>query len=1088
MADVLSTLKSLFDEVLADPPPSGAPPLPAALVGLRDRLGALTGITFDGGGDPLEKWLATLRSITGDVAVRETLVVRVLQLKLPRVAESLTLLGVVTVPDAAWIPDAPAPAHFRIDWKALEALTTDPGTRALDLLLGKVTAIEDLQALQVMLLLLVGAPAELVRLEHLRKGFLALPVAARPGVDLGDLIERVNSPVRLALPPTPPVTLDDVEPGPPPAGGNWLVLDGPDAVPVPGRVGDLGMSVIIRDAAAAASWKVDVGTWQLTFVTSATGEVTLRLTFADDRLSLAGADRSTAEFAIYAGPKTPPGKDALRFGSQDGTHLSVGQIKVGVVFAAPGAGTPLFRYSLVCDPVEFSVAADLLNTIAMGLPVPKALTFVSEIATTFEQLTGLAAQGAAGGAPAFGVEFSRHLGLSIGGKGAGLWVDDLLTRLETAFSGTGVAFRVVFRFGARGELGPVKVTMDGAGVWIGRWTSGNAGVLAPTGIGISIEAGPISGGGFLKTYAPGDYGGALQLKILGIGAFAYGLYKELPGGDASIAALIGIRLPLPGIQVGFGFAIMGFGGLIGINRRADLDALRERLVSGTAGDVLFTDDPMKNAPKLLGELRTLFPDKKGTHVFGPTIKIQWLSLLRLDLGLFIELPGPSKVFIAGSGKLVLGSEDFALVHLRLDFVGGVDLAASLIFFEGYLVDSTVLGIIRITGGLALRIGYGGNPYFVYSVGGFHPEFNPGNLPMPAIPRAGAGVDLGVVWFKQEMYLAVTSNTLQFGSNTEAGVRIGPISVHGWFRFDALIQFRPFAFVATIDAGMEAAFKGWSFASIRVRGTLSGPGPLVLHASASVHVLVEISKDVTITIDRTPAESLPPMGPLSVRYRGELSDPANLRGEGTDAELVYGGGGIDPSVIVPVGTLVWEQKRVPLDLPLQRAEGQDLGGVRTLRVSVAGVADPDLGAERDSFARGTFAHLSDAEALATPSFVEARSGFRLDGAAHMQAAAAVERRIELNLVRLPERRRIAFAGLIAALPLIELGLLSESLQGAAVRPQAPAVTVGSEAWQHVDASGAVTGGSAAACLMTAKLSGGMATPAGTAAVELQEVLG
>ncbi len=255
-----------------------------------------------------------------------------------------------------------------------------------------------------------------------------------------------------------------------------------------------------------------------------------------------------------------------------------------------------------------------------------------------------------------------------------------------------------------------------------------------------------------------------------------------------------------------------------------------------------------------------------------------------------------------------------------------------------------------------------------------------------------------------------------------------------------------------------------------------------------HPLALSMVDVTITIDRTPAESLPPMGPLSVRYRGELSDPANLRGEGTDAELVYGGGGIDPSVIVPVGTLVWEQKRVPLDLPLQRAEGQDLGGVRTLRVSVAGVADPDLGAEHDSFARGTFAHLSDAEALATPSFVEARSGFRLDGAAHMQAAAAVERRIELNLVRLPERRRIAFAGLIAALPLIELGLLSESLQGAAVRPQAPAVTVGSEAWQHVDASGAVTGGSAAACLMTAKLSGGMATPAGTAAVELQEVLG
>ena len=74
--------------------------------------------------------------------------------------------------------------------------------------------------------------------------------------------------------------------------------------------------------------------------------------------------------------------------------------------------------------------------------------------------------------------------------------------------------------------------------------------------------------------------------------------------------MLGVRFT-PGIQLGFGFEITGFGGLVGINRRADTDALRERLTSGAAGNVLFAEDPIRNAPALLGDLGALFPAGRG---------------------------------------------------------------------------------------------------------------------------------------------------------------------------------------------------------------------------------------------------------------------------------------------------------------------------------------------------------------------------------------------------------------------------------------------------------------------------------------------
>jgi len=50
------------------------------------------------------------------------------------------------------------------------------------------------------------------------------------------------------------------------------------------------------------------------------------------------------------------------------------------------------------------------------------------------------------------------------------------------------------------------------------------------------------------------------------------------------------------------------------------------------------------------------------------------------------------------------------------------------------------------------------------------------------------------------YLAVTSNTFQFGAKAELYAGAGPFNLHGWFGFDALFILSPLSFIVELDAG------------------------------------------------------------------------------------------------------------------------------------------------------------------------------------------------------------------------------------------------------------------------------------------------
>src|SRR5262249_2530342 len=158
--------------------------------------------------------------------------------------------------------------------------------------------------------------------------------------------------------------------------------------------------------------------------------------------------------------------------------------------------------------------------------------------------------------------------------------------------------------------------------------------------------------------------------------------------------------------------LTGVGGLVGLNRRADVDVLRERLAAGNAGNVLFCDDPVRNAPGLLGDLAAFFPPNPSSFVVGPTLQIGWLApLVRFALVLIIVLPGPSRIVIIGSARLIIGiDETLALLYIRVDILGSIDFEKKLIAFDAQLVGSQALGIFRLTGGSAFRLGYGEQTY------------------------------------------------------------------------------------------------------------------------------------------------------------------------------------------------------------------------------------------------------------------------------------------------------------------------------------------------------------------------------------------
>ena len=583
-----------------------------------------------------------------------------------------------------------------------------------------------------------------------------------------------------------------------------------------------------------------------------------------------------------------------------------------------------------------------------------------------------------------------YLDLDLGGGG--------LT-LTTSISGTG-------------QLGPLAASVDRIGLkTVTTFPSGGGNLgpanvaLAfkpPNGVGLELDAGVVVGGGFLYIDTErGEYAGALELMFADFLALsAVGLITtKMPDGSSGFSLLLIITADFgPGIQLGFGFTLLAVGGLIGLNRTMLLQPLMDGVRTGAIDSVMFPHDVVKNAMKIISDLRAIFPPHEGTFLIGPMAKLGWgePTLISLALGVIIEIPG--NIALLGVLKLALPAEDLAVIQIQVNFAGAIEFDKSRLYFFASLYDSRVLFITI-------------DANFVVSVGGFHPQFSPPPLPFPSPRRIEVDIlNESFARIRCDGYFAVTSNTCQFGSHSDFFFGFSALSVEGHSGFDALLQFSPFHFVVTISTSFSVKVFGLGVYGIDIALTVEGPTPWHAHGTASLSFFffsVDIGIDITWGDSRD--TMLPPVQ-LMPLLAGELSKPSNWRAvlpQGSNLLVVLRK--LDPTeaamVLHPVGTLQVSQRAIPLDLTLDKAGNQAPSDAN--RFSLA-VASDGLSARRtlqEEFAAAQFKNLGDAEKLSQAAYSPMDSGLELSAKGNAYASGtAITTHVRYDLTTIDTKLR------------------------------------------------------------------------------------
>ena len=542
----------------------------------------------------------------------------------------------------------------------------------------------------------------------------------------------------------------------------------------------------------------------------------------------------------------------------------------------------------------------------------------------------------------------------------------------------------------KGDLGPLHLVVTRVGVEARFGAGGGLAFRPPDGAGLSLDLSVVSGGGYLahdeRLY---QYAGAVQLQFSAIALKALGIVTtRQPDGSPGFSLLIIISAEFTPIQLGFGFTLIGVGGLLGLNRTTDVPALRAGVREGTLGSILFPTDLVANAPTIVSDLNRVFPQAQGRFLVGPMAKIGWgtPALITVTLGVIIDLPSPIRLIILGRVQMVLPEESDAVVKLNLDVLGILDLGRKELSFDASLFDSHV-AVFDITGDMALRASWGDNPVFALSAGGFHPRFSP-PAGFPTLRRLAISLATGDnPRIRLEAYLALTSNTAQFGARLELYAEAAGFSIEGWLAFDALFQFDPFAFEVDISGGVALKRGQTVLIGISVELHLSGPRPWRARGCATAHILLfEVSVSFDVTVGRADPPPLPEPVDVAGLLETALDDPrswaAQLPESAADTlfslrAITVGDGEL---LVHPLGSLSFTQRVVPLSTTIERFGTARPKDAARFDVAVTLDARPTSVQKviDEQFAPGQFFALGDDDRLNRPSFTALPAGQYLAG--------------------------------------------------------------------------------------------------------------
>ena len=704
--------------------------------------------------------------------------------------------------------------------------------------------------------------------------------------------------------------------------------------------GDLGL--VIQPFGELSS-TTTVGAWLLEL--SLTAGVNLLAVGRHGLTLLADAAAAEVTGTITLTLPVPDEGPGFVFGSPDGSHLAISGVKLQVGTSLSDARQSLALSAgvtsaeLVLDPRDWD------GFVASVLPSDGVnATFALGVAWSNE--TGLTLHGSGGLEATFPVDLSIggitlpsvHLGIQAGD--AGLTAEasaSLLAEfgpITALVDRLGLSAVLVGRPDRDGNLGPVDLSF---------------GFKPPTGAGLSVNAGAVTGGGFLS-FDPdrGEYAGALELQFGDLITLkAIGLITtRMPDGSTGFSMLAVITAEFgSGIQLGLGFTLLAVGGLIGLNRGMNLQALVEGVRTGAIESVAFPKDVIANAPRILSDLGRFFPVEQGTFLIGPMVKIGWgtPTLISVSLGVIIEIPGD--IAVLGVVRAALPTADKPLLLLQAQFIGALEFSKSRAWFFAKLFKSRIMGM-TVEGAMGVLVAWGDSRDLIVSIGGFHPSFRPPPLPFPVPDRLAVSLlNRSGQLVRLTGYFAITSNTIQFGGDVEVRLGFSAIRVEGHLGVDGLIQRSPFRFTAHTGGDVSLKVFGIGVFSLGLDFTIEGPAPWRAHGRGSIGFLFfSVSADFDIQWGEALDATLPPISVLDL-LAGEVNKP-----EGWETRLPSGGRvplvslrvlpGTDDLVLHPLGALVITQRALPLNVRVDRVGGQRASDRRRFSVEPVEPVDGD----------------------------------------------------------------------------------------------------------------------------------------------------
>lgn len=307
-------------------------------------------------------------------------------------------------------------------------------------------------------------------------------------------------------------------------------------------------------------------------------------------------------------------------------------------------------------------------------------------------------------------------------------------------------------------------------------------------------------GAFLRETNNGteEYNGLLTFRFAKIEIIAIGSYIKTPS-YSSLFAFGYLGIPIP---VDPAFYIHGFALGFGLNRDFVMPEITEipnfPLIKIVHQGGLKQGDSIK---KIFSDLNRYLPVSENNYVMMGGIKFDSYKMIFTTGILAVAFGNKTSLNLLGLSTMKLEG----VYYFEFAFSMRADLDEGTFLAQGQLTDNNyiLLPQLKLTGGFAMGMWLKGDSAgdFVFTLGGYHPNFKvPRHYP-DNTPRLGYSFNLGPVHFYGKAYFALTPSCIMAGLSgglnlvLNGGVVYAEIGL--LFSADFIIAWKPFYYKAEV---------------------------------------------------------------------------------------------------------------------------------------------------------------------------------------------------------------------------------------------------------------------------------------------------